>query len=402
MNNIYDEILIALHSVWNRRWLALAVAWGICLVGWLVVALIPNSYESSARIFVQMQSILPGKIGITPSEQQKDIDRIQQTLTSTVNLEKVVRGTDLSLSVSSPRELAAKVDMLQENIKIVAQRDNLFKITATSSDTGMSDAANAKMATAVVQKLIDIFVEENMAGDRHAPRPTLEFLHAHQAEREKQLRAPYQPQLDVEPQTNIKIVPQRDNLFKITATSSDTGMSDAANAKMATAVVQKLIYIFVEENMAGDRHETRQTLEFLDAQLAEREKQLRAAEQKRLDFEQQYLGQLPGTGSVSERMDAARQEMNDIESQLVQARSALAAMNGQLASTPSSLAMPGVNGGGNPYASAQAELAGAQARGWTDSHPDVIALKRQIANLKSLGTAGSGGDRKSTRLHSSP
>src|SRR3546814_12323980 len=81
-----------------------------------------------------MQSILPGKIGITPSEQQKDIDRIQQTLTSTVNLEKVVRGTDLSLSVSSPRELAAKVDMLQENIKIVAQRDNLFKITATSSD----------------------------------------------------------------------------------------------------------------------------------------------------------------------------------------------------------------------------------------------------------------------------
>src|SRR3546814_8611615 len=90
-------------------------------------------------------------------------------------------------------------------------------------------------------------------------------------------------------------------------------------------------------------------------------------------------------------MDAARQEMNDIESQLVQARSALAAMNGQLASTPSSLAMPGVNGGGNPYASAQAELAGAQARGWPDSHPDVIALKRQIAHLKSMGTAGSGG-----------
>src|SRR3546814_7497503 len=67
-------------------------------------------------------------------------------------------------------------------------------------------------------------------------------------------------------------------------------MSDAANAKIATAVVQKLIDIFVEENMAGDRHETRQTLEFLDAQLAEREKQLREAEQKRLDFEQQYLG----------------------------------------------------------------------------------------------------------------
>src|SRR3546814_20230330 len=76
-------------------------------------------------------------------------------------------------------------------------------------------------------------------------------------------------------------------------------------------------------------------------------------------------------------MDAAREEMNDIESQLVQARSALAAMNGQLASTPSSIAMPGVSGGGNPYASAQAELAGAQARGWTDSPPDVIARSEE-------------------------
>src|SRR3546814_4766863 len=86
-------------------------------------------------------------------------------------------------------------------------------------------------------------------------------------------------------------------------------MSDAANAKMATAVVQKLIDIFVEENMAGDRHETRQTLEFLDAQLAEREKQLRAAEQKRLDFEQQYLGQLPGTGSRSEEHTSELQSL---------------------------------------------------------------------------------------------
>ncbi len=68
MSGLYDEILIALHGVWNRRWLALAVAWGICMVGWLVVSLIPNSYESKAKVYVQTQSILPGQIGITPVE----------------------------------------------------------------------------------------------------------------------------------------------------------------------------------------------------------------------------------------------------------------------------------------------------------------------------------------------
>ena len=54
MNSLQDEVLTAIHSVWNRRWLALAVAWGVCLVGWLIVALIPNSYESKARIFAQL------------------------------------------------------------------------------------------------------------------------------------------------------------------------------------------------------------------------------------------------------------------------------------------------------------------------------------------------------------
>ena len=88
MNGLYDEFLIALHSVWNRRWLALAVAWGICLVGWLVVALIPNSYESKARISVEMQSILSDKVGVDSRERKKNMERVQETLASTINLKK--------------------------------------------------------------------------------------------------------------------------------------------------------------------------------------------------------------------------------------------------------------------------------------------------------------------------
>ncbi len=51
-------------AVWNRRWLALGIAWGICLAGWLAVALIPNTYESEARIFVQLDDVLAEQIGI--------------------------------------------------------------------------------------------------------------------------------------------------------------------------------------------------------------------------------------------------------------------------------------------------------------------------------------------------
>ena len=52
MNGLFEELRILLHGVWHRRWIALAVAWAICLIGWLVIAMIPNSYESQARVFV--------------------------------------------------------------------------------------------------------------------------------------------------------------------------------------------------------------------------------------------------------------------------------------------------------------------------------------------------------------
>ncbi len=95
MNGLYDEIRLALHNVWKRRWLALLVAWGVCLVGWLVVSMIPNRYQSQARVYAQMQSLLPEKIGVTAVERQRELDRVKRTLTSTNNLEKVVQRTAL-------------------------------------------------------------------------------------------------------------------------------------------------------------------------------------------------------------------------------------------------------------------------------------------------------------------
>ena len=123
MDGLYEQLRIAAHQVWRRRWLALAVAWGLCLAGWLAVALIPNSYESKAKVFVQMQSMLPSQLGMNPADRQNDLTRIKQTLTSTSNLEKVVRRTELNSLVASERDLATQVAALRDNIKLTAQQD---------------------------------------------------------------------------------------------------------------------------------------------------------------------------------------------------------------------------------------------------------------------------------------
>ena len=122
MNSIYEEVLAAIHSVWSRRWLALAVAWGVALLGWLVVAMVPNSYESRARIFVQLDDALAEQIGIGLGNRKRDIDRVQQTLTSAVNLEKVIRSTKLGDDITTPKQMESTVLGLAKAIKVLRAR----------------------------------------------------------------------------------------------------------------------------------------------------------------------------------------------------------------------------------------------------------------------------------------
>lgn len=298
MGGLWTEIRAAIHAVWLKRWIVAAVAWAICLAGWLVVSQIPNQYESRARVFVQLRQILPGEGLATQQEQQKDIDRFRQTLASAVNLEKVVRGTDLANTVATDRDVADRVAGLQKKIKVVAQQDNLFEITATA----------------------------------------------------------------------------------------DSG-------KLSRTIVQKLIDIFVEDNLASGRDEASQSLTFLDQQLAERQKALQVAEQKKADFADEYLGALPGIGTLTERLAAARSQLAQVNGDLAAAQSSMAAINGQMAGTTATMAGAGGTAIAGPararVAAIQGQLAEARARGWTDSHPDVVALKSQLGSA----TAAARGER---------
>lgn len=303
MNGLYEELRIAVHAVWTRRWLALAVAWGVCMLGWLVVSQVPSRYESRARVFVQMRSVLPTGDGASANDTARDVDTVRQTLTSAVNLEKVVRGTELAQTVSSDRDIADRVAGLATSIKVTAQQDNLFEITTT-----------------------------------------------------------------------------------------------AATPKLARTITQKLIDIFVETNLAGDRTQNSQTLQFLDAQLESMGTKLQDAESKRADFQNRYLGSLPGTGSISDRISAARTQLSQVDGDLAAAQSSAAAVAGQMAGTPATVAGAGIAPGVGPararVALIQGQLADARGRGYTESHPDVVALRAQLSQALAAAKgepAGAGG-----------
>ncbi len=304
MTSLYEEIQIAIHGIWSRRWIALAVAWGVALVGWFALSLVPNSYEARARVFIEPQAILQAQPGANPLADQQAIDQVRQTLASADNLALVVKSTDLAQTAKSDAEVGARIAMLQKAVTIVSQQDKLFEISAKLSDRALSDGANARIAAQVVDRLIGLL-------------------------------------------------------------GSDGGNSNGAD--------------------------TATTLKILDSQIAARAKDLAKAEQARVDFQQRHPGLMPGAGSLAQQMDAARAELGQIDQQMVAADGALAGINGQLAGTPPTLDQVGGGGGQtSPLAQAMGELASARARGWTDDHPDVMALKRQIGAIRSMG-GGSGG-----------
>ena len=132
-------------------------------------------------------------------------------------------------------------------------------------------------------------------------------------------------------------------------------------------------------------------MQFLDAELARRGKELADVDRRRAQIAQDTLGALPGSGSLEQRMDSARQEVMGLDSGLMQAKSSVAAINGQIAATPAQIPA-GPSGGMDSLdtriASLEGQLSDAIARGWTEKHPDVIAMRAQLAELRSQKARG--------------
>jgi len=160
MKEIYNQILSQLVGIWRRRWWAAMVTWIVCVGGWGFVANMPDTYQSSARVYIDAQSMLePLMRGLAVENNIfSQIEYMKRTLLSRPNLEKVTRMTDLDLSVKDSVEMDELITRLEDNITISSQGPNLFRISFENN--------NPEMAKKVVQSLLTIFVESNLGASR--------------------------------------------------------------------------------------------------------------------------------------------------------------------------------------------------------------------------------------------
>ncbi|UVW28905.1 XrtA system polysaccharide chain length determinant [Massilia sp. H6] len=170
MAEITAVILTFLKAIGKYRWHAVFITWVVAIVGWAVVLKLPNQYETSARVYVDTQSILkPLLSGMTtlPNIEQQVLF-MRSTLISRPNVERVMRMVDLDVKASNSKEHDEMVDELMSQIRIAGtERDDIYTISYT--------APNPKLGKDVVQSLLTIFVEGG-AGKKQDSDKAVQFI----------------------------------------------------------------------------------------------------------------------------------------------------------------------------------------------------------------------------------
>jgi polysaccharide chain length determinant protein (PEP-CTERM system associated) len=181
MNDVFVQIVSYITGIWRRRWYMLAVAWLVCGAGWTAVASLPDRYQSSARIYVDMDTMLgPLMRGIAVEMNLfQQIDIMRRTLLSRPNVEKIILMTDLDLNVKSDEDKERLIDSMAAKIQIGQQGRNLFQISFEDTQRDLTKR--------VVQAVMQIFVEGNLGASRKDMETTRRFLEGQIRSYERQL-----------------------------------------------------------------------------------------------------------------------------------------------------------------------------------------------------------------------
>lgn len=182
MQEIITQFYGHLRGIWRRRWQMLSLVWLVCIVGWIVVLRMPDQYESSAKVYVDTDSMLqPLLRGIAiQSNVGQQVELITKTLFSRPNLEQVARMTDLDLQVKNNVETDALLESIKKRVTLTGVgRQNMFTISYVDE--------SPEMAKKVVQAFLTIFVESSLGNSRKEGDVAQKFIDQQIAEYEARL-----------------------------------------------------------------------------------------------------------------------------------------------------------------------------------------------------------------------
>jgi polysaccharide chain length determinant protein (PEP-CTERM system associated) len=326
------QVLSQIRSAWRFRWYGAAVAWFIALAGWMGLALVPDVYEGTATVYVDTSSILRPllKTSIVPTDFVTQLQYVRQAVLGHEYLERVATANGLDQDLDTPKAKEKMLNRLRNSVRIDA---------ASTSD----------------------------AVDR----------------------------------TNTS------SMLKITYRNETSAT--------AVGVVRDLLNHLIEDTQSASRENTDAASTFLDERIREYENRLQQAEQSLADFQRKNAGRLPGSeGGYFERIQREREALDKTDREIRLAQSRRFQLEQQLnGETPVTIATSVAATEPAPN-SIDARIRDSRAQldklllVYTEQHPDIVALratldrleKQRSDQLRALGIANP--DQQITGLGANP
>ena len=309
LDRIFDEV----RSAWRFRWVGMAAACIVALVGWSLVFALPDRYAADARIFVDTRTALkPALQGLTTDQSvEAQINYVRQSLLEGPQLEQIAKETGvLDASVTDQRARARILDRLSGRIALTV-------ISAGSQ------------------------------GDERSTAGTIYSFHYTD--------------------------PSRDR---------------------ALLVVKTLLHTFVEQTLGGKREGSEHAQQFLETQIKDYEQRLSVAEDRLAAFKKKNVGLMPSEQGgyfmqLQKEVDAAKKAETDLSIAMSRREELARQLHGDGAISASGASIPvlgsrGVSAGNDTMSriqQAQTKLDELLLK-YTDRHPDVIATRATLDELK--------------------
>lgn len=168
--SLWEQVQSELHGMWQRRWVGIAAAWAIAVIGAAGIGLLKDRYEASARVYVDTQTVLkPLMAGLAF---QPDIDQqvkmLARTLISHPNVEQILKSPEVGLDQPSAVKLDQAVEKLKSQIKFEPSGQNLYSISYRDAD--------GARARRLVEKLVTLFVESNAREKQRDSKEASRFI----------------------------------------------------------------------------------------------------------------------------------------------------------------------------------------------------------------------------------
>lgn len=172
---LYDEA----RSAWRYRWIGLATAAVIALLGWAVVLSLPDRYEATSSIFVDTRTALrPALQGLTVEQDVGvQLNFVRQALLSGESLERIARNSGvLPLEIRDPKEVAAILSRFARSVDISVRYAGNDRDTGGTIYAFEYQDTDRDRALKAIDTMLNSFIEDTLGGRRAGTESAQKFL----------------------------------------------------------------------------------------------------------------------------------------------------------------------------------------------------------------------------------